>query len=165
MLVEFERGAPVIEVSRGLHGVGSWGELDVEIGCVMSGKVSLMNMFHKKSERAKQKEDFQRQVRDIKVEQEDYQTQSTEVVHTRQDKLKVMEQKSQETVVPLPNHFVMPRRVPQINSTGKIEYKVSKPPELPYFSGTDPIPREEGSFLTMDLSSKRVPCKSHRGRD
>ena len=70
----------------------------------------------------------------------------TEVVHALQDKLKVMEQKSQKTVVPLPNHFVMPHGVPQINSTGKVEYKVSKPPELPYFSGTDPVPREEGSF-------------------
>ena len=72
VLVEFERGAPVIEVSRGLHGVGSWGELDSEIGCVMSGKMSLMNMFHEKNERAKQKKDFQKQVRNIKVEQEDY---------------------------------------------------------------------------------------------
>ena len=147
VLVEFERGAPVIKVSRGLYGVGSWGELDEEIGCVMSGKVSLMNMFHEKNERAKQKENFQKQVRDIKVEQEDYQTQLTEVVHALQDKLKVMEQKSQETMVPLPNHFVMPCGVPQINSTGKVEYKVSKPPELPYFSGTDPVPREEGSFV------------------
>ena len=64
-----------------------------------------MNMFHEKNERAKQKEDFQRQVRDIKIEQEDYQTQLTEVVYALQDKLKVMEQKSQETVVPIPNPF------------------------------------------------------------
>ena len=103
-------------------------------------------MFHEQNERAKQKEDFQKQVRDIKVEQEEYQTQLTEVVHALQDKLKVMEQKSQETVVPLTNHFIMPHGVPQINSTGKVEYKVSKPPELPYFSGTDPVRREEGSF-------------------
>ena len=146
VLFEVERGAPVIEISRGLDVTGSWGELDVEIGCVMSGKTSLMNMFYKKNEIEKQKEDFKRQVRDIKTEQEDYQTQLTEVVQALQDKLKVMEQKSQETVVPIPNHFIMPRGVPQINSTVQVEYKVSKPPELPYFSGTDPVPREEGSF-------------------
>ena len=33
-----------------------------------------------------------------------------------------------------------------MNALEQLEYKVGKPPELPYFSGTDPTPREEGSF-------------------
>ena len=53
VLIEFERGAPVIEISRGLHGQGHWGELEVEIGCVMSRKTSLMNICQERNERAK----------------------------------------------------------------------------------------------------------------
>ena len=30
--------------------------------------------------------------------------------------------------------------------TGRTVFKISKAPELPKFSGADPVPREEGSF-------------------
>ena len=77
VLLEFERAAPVIEISRGLHGRGSWGELEVDIGCVLSGKVSLMSIFQERKERAREKEEFCTQVHDIKKDQEGYQTQLT----------------------------------------------------------------------------------------
>ena len=44
-LVEFEKGSPVVEVSQALHGAGKWGELDVDIGCIISGKASLLNIY------------------------------------------------------------------------------------------------------------------------
>ena len=146
VLLEFERAAPVIEISRGLHGRGSWGEIEVDIGCVLSGKVSLMNMFQEKRERAREKEEFCTQVHDIKKDQEGYQTQLTEVVQALQDRIKLVEQQSRETVTNRINPSLGSRGVPQVNALGQLEYKVGKPPELPYFSGTDPTPREEGSF-------------------
>ena len=98
VLLEFERAAPVIEISRGLHGCGSWGEIEVDIGCVLSGKVSLMNMFQERKQRAREKEEFCTQVHDIKKDQEGYQTQLTEVVQALQDRIKLVEQQSRETI-------------------------------------------------------------------
>ena len=57
-----------------------------------------------------------------------------------------MGQKSLETVNSFQNTFIIPRGVPSLNTAGKIDYKVSKPPDLPYFSGVEPVPKEEGSF-------------------
>ena len=94
VLLEFERAAPVIEISRGLHGRGSWGELEVDIGCVLSGKVSLMSMFQERRERAREKEEFCTQVHDIKKDQDGYQMQLTEVVQALQDRIKLVEQQS-----------------------------------------------------------------------
>ena len=55
-------------------------------------------MFQEKRERAREKEEFCTQVHDIKKDQEGYQTQLTEVVQALQDRIKLVEQQSRETV-------------------------------------------------------------------
>ena len=35
---------------------------------------------------------------------------------------------------------------PKLDDKGNVVYKLSKAPDLPNFSGTEPVPREEGSF-------------------
>ena len=68
------------------------------------------------------------------------------MVQALQDRIKLVEQQSRETITNQTNPSLGFRGVPQVNVLGQLEYKVGKPPELPYFSGTDPTPREEGSF-------------------
>ena len=34
-LIDIEKGVPIIDVSKELHGTTSWGELEVMIGCVV----------------------------------------------------------------------------------------------------------------------------------
>ena len=80
VLVEFEQGAPIVDISRQLIGPGIWGELHVEIGCVISGRESIMSMCHEKSKRNRQGQEFKRQVQNLQRDQEGYQTQLTEVV-------------------------------------------------------------------------------------
>ena len=65
VLVELEQGALIVDISRLLIGDGISGELHVEIGCVISGRASLMNMYYEKSNRDKQSEDLKRQVQDL----------------------------------------------------------------------------------------------------
>ena len=48
-LIEFEQGSLVAEISQIMHGAGKWGELDVEIGCVVSGRASLLNIHREKN--------------------------------------------------------------------------------------------------------------------
>ena len=100
VLVEFEQGAPILDISRQLIGPGMWGELHVEIGCVISGRVSLVSMCHEKSKQIRQGEEFKNQVQNLQRDQGRYQTQLTEVVQVLQDRLKVIEQNSQENVDP-----------------------------------------------------------------
>ena len=145
-LIEFDQKESVVEVSRNLHGPGTWGELEVNIGCVMSGKARLLEMFRDREEREGQREEIRQRFGDLKRDQEGYQAQLTEVVQALQDKISLIEQKSNETMAQNSNHYFQnPGFPPHVNHRGR-DYKVSKPPDLPHFSGTEPVPREEGSF-------------------
>ena len=45
VLIDFERGVPITDVSREIHCIQSWGELEVNVDCIVSGKQSLINIF------------------------------------------------------------------------------------------------------------------------
>ena len=77
-------------------------------------------------------------------EQESYQSQLTEVVQGLHEKIKLMEKNSKEGVIPTTSApYGM---APRLDEKGNVVYKLSKAPDLPNFSGTEPVPREEGSF-------------------
>ena len=101
-LVEFEKGVPIMELLQELHGIGSWGELEVDIGCVISGKASLMNIFREREVQKAQKKDMRTQFFELKQEQRNYQSQLAEVVQSLQDKINVMETNNKERIVPIP---------------------------------------------------------------
>ena len=61
-IADFEKEVPLIEVTQGLHGVTSWGELEVRIGCIVSGKDSLINICREEEVRQQQKENNQKSV-------------------------------------------------------------------------------------------------------
>ena len=143
-LIEFEQGSPVVETSQIMHGTGKWGELDVDIGCVMSGWASLLNIHREKEYQKAQQEEVRNQFQSMKREQESYQSQLAEVVQGLHEKIKLMEKNSKEGVTPTTS--VPYGMAPRIDEKGNVVYKLSKAPDLPNFSGTEPIPREEGSF-------------------
>ena len=143
-LVEFEQGSAVVEISQVLHGAGKWGELDVDIGCVISGKASLLNIINERESQKVHQEEVQSQFQDIKRDQEDYRAQLAEVVQGLQEKIKLVEKSSKEKVVSTTNApFGM---VQKTDEKGNVVYKYSKAPDLSNFSGVEPVPREEGSF-------------------
>ena len=123
-LVEFEEGIPIIEVSQALHGAGYWGELDIDIGCVIATKASLMNIQREKELQQVQHDEVSIQFIGMKVEQREYQHQLADVVQHLQDKMKIIEQRSQENMVPVGGSYVK----------GGTSYKLSKAPDLPSFS-------------------------------
>ena len=139
-LVDFEKGVPILEVSREIHGATSWGELPVCIGCVVSGKASLLNIVQEEELRQQQKEEVRTNLSEIKREQEEYQQQFVDVVQAMRDEIQALKKK--ETVVPFPGAPL--GTTADLN--GKVVFKITKAPELPKFSGADPVPREEGSF-------------------
>ena len=98
--MDFEKGVPILEVSREIHGATSWGELPVRIGCVVSGKASLLNIVQEEELRRQQKEEVRTNLSEMKREQEEYQQQFVDVVQAMKDE--IQELKKKETVVPFP---------------------------------------------------------------
>ena len=125
-----------------MHGTTSWGELEVTIGCVVSAKHSLMNIFQDEEERLQQRENIKNKLQDLWQEQQNHREQLGDLVKEMQNKILDLERKNQERVVPIPGGPVET----VMKSGERVVYKISKPPELPKFSGIEPTPREEGSF-------------------
>ena len=141
-VADFEKEVPLIEVTQGLHGVTSWGELEVRIGCIVSGKDSLINICREEEVRQQQKENIKNQLADMRQEQQNHREQFGDIVKELQAKMLEIERKGEERGVPFPGGsggiF--------IGGNKKEVGKLSKAPELPKFSGVEPIPREGGSF-------------------
>ena len=127
-----------------MHGAGKWGEFDVDIGCVMSGWTSLLNIHREREYQKSQQEEVRNQFQSMKREQESYQSQLAEVVQGLHEKIKIMEKNSKERVAPTTS--VPYGMASRLDEKGNVVYKLSKAPDLPNFSGTELVPREEKSF-------------------
>jgi len=97
-LIEFEEGIPVVEISQEIHNTTNWGELEVNVGCVMAGKATLLNLYQGRSRHKIQSEEIRTQMKDMRREQENYQEQLVGVVQQLQDKIKEMERRSKESI-------------------------------------------------------------------
>ena len=133
-LIDFKKGIPIVDISRELYGTHSWGELEVNIGCIVSGKQSLINIFRDKEMRHQQRKDFKNQSINLRQSQKDQREQLGEMVKELQGKILELEKKNREKVVPAPQGQVRT----YTNEEGRVLYKITKAPE--------PTPREEGSF-------------------
>ena len=141
-LIDFEKGIPIVDISRELHGTHSWGELEVSVGCIVSGKQSLINIFKDEETRHQQRKDFKNQLMDLRQSQQDQREQLSEMVKELHGKILELEKKGWEKVVPA---FHGPAKT-YTDEEGRVLYKIAKVPELPKFSEVEPTPREEGSF-------------------
>ena len=112
------------------------------VGCVVSGKHSLMNIFPGEEERCQQRENVKSQLQDLWQEQQNHREQLGDLVKEMQNKILDLERKNQERVIPIPGEPVGT----VMRDWERVVYKISKAPELPKFSGIEPTPREEGSF-------------------
>ena len=63
------------------------GELEVNVGCVVSGKQSLINIFKEEEMRHQQRRDFKNQLMDLRQSQQDQQEQLGEMVKELQGKI------------------------------------------------------------------------------
>ena len=95
-LVDFEKGVPIVEVSREIHGTTSWGELPMHIGCVVPGKASLLNIVQEEELRRQQKEEVRTNLSEMKREQEEYQQQFVDVVQALKDEIQELKKKGAE---------------------------------------------------------------------
>ena len=154
-VLEFPANSDIITIARRLHNRGEWQHKIADISCTIAEKEALMKVFeerrysqmidHKigliKSEQKRQNEQVQATLEDLK---EDLQGQSGAVDEVRelrellghlQDRIGTLERGPVKTE---------PRSSISIDVGGSP--KERKPPALPVFSGSDPVPRDEGNF-------------------
>ena len=58
-VIEFEKGAKVIEIAQALHGIGSWTGYRVDISCIVATKPLLVKMTREIEAYRRAKQDFQ----------------------------------------------------------------------------------------------------------
>ena len=131
----------------------------MNVGCIVSRKQSLINIFKDEETRHQQRKDFKNQLIDLRQSQQDQQEQLSEMVKELQGKILELEKKGWEKVVPALHG---PART-YTDEEGRVLYKITKAPELPKFSGVEPTPRIEGSFQVKGSQSQHTEDAIHSG--
>ena len=135
VLIEFEKEACVTEVGIKMHAMSDWDDLKVRTHCIMAKRDSLINMCHERelAEREKQL------LRDEKLQ---YQTQLGQVVDKIGSQIEQLDRKI-ETEGPPPRFEAT---TPPMGSPRTEVQQLVMAPGLPHFSGTEPTPRDEGTY-------------------
>ena len=126
------------EVAQLLHGTHEWDGQLAEIGCLLSTCRSIVNIVQERKNgcaRLQQLEDEQRRVRE---EQRQHQEQLATFLMQFQEEIWKVERLQQSRT---PEESISPQ-----GAVGGMEESRSiKPPILPPFSGSDPVPKDEAS--------------------
>ena len=69
-VIEFEKGAKVIEIAQALHGIDSWTGYKVDISCIASTKKMLVDTTREIEAYQRAERDFQREKREMKEEEQ-----------------------------------------------------------------------------------------------
>ena len=137
-IIELEPKVRVGEVAQLLHGTHEWDGQLAEMGCQLSTRRSIVNVLQERENgraRLQQVEDEQKRVRE---EQQQHQEQLATFLTQFQEEVRKVERlqqsRTQEESISL-----------QGAAGGMEEPRSIKPPILPPFSGSDPVPKDEAS--------------------
>ena len=137
-IIELEPEIRVGEVAQLLHGTHEWDKQLAEIGCLLSTHRSVVNIVQERGNgrvRSQQLEDEQRRVRE---EQRQHQEQLATFLTQFQEEVQKVEKLQQSRTQK--ESIILQGAV-----GGMEEPRSIKPPILPPFSGSDPVPKDEVS--------------------
>ena len=150
-VIEFEKGAKVIEIAQALHGIDSWTGYKVDISCIVSTKKMLVDTTREIEAYRRAERDFQREKREMKEEEQRSKLQIQDLLDKFEEQVKCVELlQSRTSLSPLPVDVSTPQiSIADLDKPGvskQIQTIFSKMPPLPTFSGTLPVPKGEGSY-------------------
>ena len=150
-VIEFEKGAKVIEIAQALHGIDSLTGYKVDISCIVSTKKMLVDTTREIEAYRRAERDFQREKREIKEEEQRSKLQIQDLLDKFEEQVKCVELlQSRTSLSPLPIDVSTPQiSIADLDKPGvskQIQTIFSKMPPLPTFSGTLPVPKGEGSY-------------------
>ena len=149
-VIEFEKGAKVIEIAQALHGINSWTGYKVDVSCIVATKPLLVETTREIEAYRRAEGDFQREKREMK-EEERSKLQIQDLLDKFEEQVKRVELlQSRTSISPLPINVSTPQiSIADLDKPGvskQIQTIFSKMPPLPTFSGTLPVPKGEGSY-------------------
>ena len=150
-VIEFEKGAKVIEIAQALHGIDSWTGYKVDISCIVLTKKMLVDTTREIEAYRRAERDFQREKREMKEEEQCSKLQIQDLLDKFEEQVKRVELlQSRTSLSPLPIDVSTPQiSIADLDKPGvskQIQTIFSKMPPLPTFSGTLPVPKGEGSY-------------------
>ena len=151
VVIEFEKGAKVIEIAQALHGIDSWAGYRVDISCIVSTKKMLVDTTREIEAYRRAERDFQREKREMKEEEQHSKLQIQDLLDKFEEQVKRVElMQSRSSVSPVPIDISTPQiSIANLDKPGvskQIQTIFAKMPPLPTFSGVVPVPKGEGSY-------------------
>ena len=135
VLIKFEKEACVTEVGIKMHAMSDWDDFKVRTHCIMAKRDSLINMCHERELAECEKQ----LLRDEKLQ---YQTQLGQVVDKIGSQIEQLDQKIEAEGPPPPFEVTT---LPMGSPRPEVQQLVMAP-GLPHFLGTEPTPRDEGTY-------------------
>ena len=135
VLMEFERMNSVVEVAMALHALTDWDDLQIQTHCVMARRESLIEMFH-------EKEESEREKQQLRVEKIKCQSQLGQMVEKIGSQIEQLDRKIESDGPIIPQGIV----TPPMGSPRQEVQQLVMAPGLPLFSGSEPTPRDEGTY-------------------
>ena len=151
VVIEFEKGAKVIEIAQALHGIDSWVGYKIDISCIVSTKKMLVDTTRELEAYRRAERDFQREKREMKEEEQRSKLQIQDLLDKFEEQVKRVElMQSRSSVSPVPIDISTPQiSIANLDKPGvskQIQTIFAKMPPLPTFSGVVPVPKGEGSY-------------------
>ena len=164
-LVDLADGASVMEIAMAVHGEGRLRDQMIRVGCLISGRASLMSMEKERKEYKLQKEDLEREKLELEAREREsrmtlhedsirmknefagYQVQMNELMMKVTEQLNSLELMRRETERKIKGESK--------SGCGKDE-RIDKLPLFPLFSGTEPTPKDECGIETFLFQVREV---------
>ena len=161
-LLEFDKRIDVIGSSMLVHGSTEWGGEVVSINCLLAKKPQLIRLFNEREESMRKQQEMEKQKETFQREKEQYEKHLGRVVEQMTKKLGQLEKKMDEEVPRISSGMVTP---PMLSPRTEVQQLVMTP-GLPLFSGTEPTPRDEGTYdqWKFQVKGMRSSCPEHSVR-
>ena len=150
-VIEFEKGAKVIEIAQALHNIDSWAGYKIDVSCIVSTKKMLVDTTKELEAYRRAERVFQREKREMKEEEQRSKLQIQDLLDKFEEQVKRVElMQSRSSVSPVPIDISTPQiSIANLDKPGvskQIQTIFAKMPPLPTFSGVVPVPKGEGSY-------------------
>ena len=152
-IVQFDNGVSVGEAARLLHGTHDWLGQVVKIGCLLSTRESIEGIVDDRekgrsrlAELEKDQQKVQQEQEHVRAEQAAHAAHLERVLAQFGHEVQKVEE-LQRNVMAAASAHLMSAPPLAVSMTGShSSTKINKPPVLPNFSGSDPVPKDEGSY-------------------
>ena len=139
-VLEFEDQTPIVQLAQRIHGTNRWEGQTAELACLLSSRNTVMDVIKVREEGRVEKEKMHK-------EQDEYRAQIAsllERVNHQMERVESFQRGGLQSGPSIPSGIETPREVESV--TVKTTGKLNKAPNLPFFSGIEPTPSNEGSL-------------------